>query len=143
MHVLLYLGLEEDFKAWKDGFVKRVFPVLVGEVAMSQLTSGSSCECGGKRKKECCKEKTKLNSEQIITVAERDIAAAAQAALGPPESRHWPPKGRPSAAAGRRGSAAPAKNLKSLFSSQMVNWTMSTSWFYSGIQLSACLSENN
>ena len=44
--------------------MKSVFPVLVGEVAMSQLTSaigaegeGSSCECGGKRKKECCKEK--------------------------------------------------------------------------------------
>ena len=47
-----------------------------------------------------------------VTVAERDTAAAAQAALGPPESRRWPPKGRPSAAAGRRGSAAPAKNFK-------------------------------
>ena len=44
--------------------MKRVFPILVGEVAMSQLTSGSSCECGGKRKKEYCKEKT--NSEQVI-----------------------------------------------------------------------------
>ena len=36
--------------------------------------------------------------DEIITVAERDTAAAAQAAVG-----------RPSAAAGRRGSAAPAK----------------------------------
>ena len=65
----LPVGLEEDFKAWKDGFVKNVFPVLLGEVAMSQLTSAasseeSSCECGGKRKKECCKEKT---SEQVAT----------------------------------------------------------------------------
>lgn len=59
------IGLEEDFKSWKDGFVKNVFPVLLGEVAMmNQLTSassavgeGNSCECGGKRKKECCKEK--------------------------------------------------------------------------------------
>ena len=58
-----------------------------------------------------------------LTVAEKDIAAAAQAALGPPESRCWPPKGRPSAAAGRRGLAAPAKALKSIFSSRMVNWT--------------------
>ena len=56
-------------------------------------------------------------------MAEKDTAAAAQAALGPPESRRWPPKGRPSAAAGRRGSAAPAKNLKSIFGSRMVNWT--------------------
>ena len=56
-------------------------------------------------------------------MAEKDTAAAAQAALGPPESRRWPPKGRPSAAAGRRGSAAPAKILKSLFSLRMVNWT--------------------
>ena len=56
-------------------------------------------------------------------MAEKDTAAAAQAALGPRESRRWPPKGRASAAAGRRGSAAPAKNLKSRFSSQMVNWT--------------------
>ena len=59
----------------------------------------------------------------IITVAEKDTTAAAQAALGPPESRRWPPKGRPSAAVGRRGSAAPAKTLKSIFSSRMVNWT--------------------
>ena len=49
--------------------MKEIFPVLVGEVAMSQLTSGNSvvgegstCECGGKRKKECCKEKA---SEQV------------------------------------------------------------------------------
>ena len=58
----------------------------------------------------------------ITTVAEKDTAAAAQAALGPPESRRWPPKGRASAAAGRRSSAAPAKNLKSRFNSRMVNW---------------------
>ena len=51
----------------------------------------------------------------ITTVAEKDTAAAAQAALGPPESRRWPPKGRQSAAACRRGSAAPAKTLKSIF----------------------------
>ena len=57
------------------------------------------------------------------TVAEKDTAAAAKAALGPPESRRWPPKGRPSAAAGRRGSAAPANYLKSIFGSRMVNWT--------------------
>ena len=67
--LLLSIGLEEDFKAWKDGFVKKVFPVLVGEVAMIQLTlassvmgKDSSCECGGKRKKECCKEKA---SQQV------------------------------------------------------------------------------
>ena len=54
------------------------------------------------------------------TVAERDTAAAAQAALGPPESRHWPPKGCPSAAAGCRGSAAATKTLKSLFSHEWV-----------------------
>ena len=65
-----------------------------------------------------------LGSTPCNTVAERDTAAAAKAALGPPESRRWPPKGRPSAAASRRGSAAPAKILKSLFSSRMVNWTM-------------------
>ena len=59
---------------------------------------------------------TNINSV-IITVAEKDTAAAAQAALGPPESRHWPPKGRASAAAGRRGSAAPAKTFKSLLKS--------------------------
>jgi hypothetical protein len=71
----LFIGLEEDFKAWKDGFMKSVFPVLVGEVAMSQLTSASAsgavgvasnCECGGKRKKECCKEKT--NKQVAIDV---------------------------------------------------------------------------
>ena len=46
-----------------------MFPVLAGEVTLSQLTSASSavgressCECGGKRKKECCKEKV---SEQV------------------------------------------------------------------------------
>ena len=61
--------------------------------------------------------------EHASTVAEKDTAAAAQAALGPPESRCWPPKGRSSAAAGRRGSAAPTKTLKSIFSSRMVNWT--------------------
>ena len=66
---LLSVGVEEDFKAWKDGFVKNVLPVLLGEVAMSELTSassavgeGNSCECGGKRKKECCKEKS---NEQV------------------------------------------------------------------------------
>ena len=74
------VGLEEDFNVWKDGFVKRVFPVLVGEVAMSQLTSvasgavgegTSSCECGGKRKKECCKEKT---NEQVATCMQTHFA---------------------------------------------------------------------
>jgi hypothetical protein len=67
----LFIGLEEDFKAWKDGFVKSVFPVLLGEVAMNQLTlassvvsEGGSCDCGGKRKKECCKKKT---NEQVAT----------------------------------------------------------------------------
>ena len=29
------------------------------------------------------------------TVAEKNTAAAAQAALGPPESHRWPPKGPP------------------------------------------------
>ena len=53
----------------------------------------------------------------ICTVAEKDTAAAAQAALGPPESRRWPPKGHPSAVAGCRSSAAPAKSLKLIFSS--------------------------
>ena len=64
-----------------------------------------------------------ISKYMFCTVAERDTAAAAQAALGPPKSRRWPPKSRPSAAAGRRGWAAPAKTLKSLFSSRMVNWT--------------------
>ena len=48
------------------------------------------------------------------TVAERDTAAVAQAALGPPKSCRWLPKGHPSAAARRRGSAAPHQNFKSL-----------------------------
>ena len=69
----LSVGLEEDFKAWKDGFVKSVFPVLLGEVAMNQLTSSSgstsredSCECGGKRKKDCSKEKLEASNEQVL-----------------------------------------------------------------------------
>ena len=55
-----------------------------------------------------------LIRKQKTTVDEKDTAAAAQAALRPPESRRWPPKGRPSTAAACRGSAAPAKNFKSL-----------------------------
>ena len=48
----MYTGLEEDFKAWKEDFKKTVFPVLLGEVAMDQLTAvggdcqKSSCDCG-------------------------------------------------------------------------------------------------
>ena len=48
----------------------------------------------------------------VFTVAERDTAAVAQAALGPPESRRWPQNGHPSAAAGRRSLAAPHQNFK-------------------------------
>ena len=66
---------------------------------------------GGRKNGE---SKLKLACTEHATVAEKDTATAAQAALGPPESRHWPPKGRASAAAGRRGSAAPAKTFKSL-----------------------------
>ena len=43
------------------------------------------CVCGGGGVGVC----------SIGTVAERNTAAAAQAALGPPKSRRWPPKGRP------------------------------------------------
>lgn len=67
-------GLEGDFKVWKLGFVKAVFPVLLGEVALAQLTSTSnsstgreigSCECGEKRREDCCKEKAEASSEQV------------------------------------------------------------------------------
>ena len=53
----------------------------------------------------------------IITVAERDTAAAAQAAIGRQRAAHrlWL-----AAAAHER----PAETLKSLFSLRMVNWTM-------------------
>ncbi len=66
------LGLEEDFKTWKKGFVKVVFPVLLGEVAMTHLATsshssekGGSCECGGMKKDKCCKEKSKSSSDQV------------------------------------------------------------------------------
>lgn len=46
----LLLGLEEDFRAWKDGFVKQVFPVLKGETEKVELKTsskgcGTSCTC--------------------------------------------------------------------------------------------------
>ena len=53
-------------------------------------------------------------------MAERDTAAAAQATLGPPESRRWPPKGRSSVAPGRRGSAAPTNLFKNRFSTLLL-----------------------
>ena len=54
----------------------------------------------------------------FCTVAEKDTAAAAKAAMGRPKAA----VGRPSAAAGRRGSAAPAKTFENRFSSlQLVN----------------------
>ena len=48
----LSAGLGEDFSAWKSGFVREVFPMLKGEVAVRELekrtpSSGSgACECG-------------------------------------------------------------------------------------------------
>lgn len=48
----LSAGLEEDFSTWKSGFVREVFPMLKGEVAVRELerrtpSSGSgACECG-------------------------------------------------------------------------------------------------
>ncbi len=52
-------GLEEDFKVWLDDFAREVFPVLVGERALQDVTTscgGSSpCECGKKSETDCCK----------------------------------------------------------------------------------------
>lgn len=71
-------GLEEDFKSWKEGFAKDVFPVLLGKVAMTQLTTSSrlpsggsgkpgSCECGGgQRKEDCCKENTEASTTEQV-----------------------------------------------------------------------------
>ena len=47
-----------------------------------------------------CLHYTVLASTYYGTVAEKDTAATAKIVLGPPESRRWPPKGRPSAVAG-------------------------------------------
>ncbi len=30
-YCILPIGIEEDFKVWKDGFIKQVFPMLKGE----------------------------------------------------------------------------------------------------------------
>lgn len=52
-------GIEEDFAAWKAGFVSDIFPVLCGERALTGVCGGSEgrgCECGGGRPdQECCK----------------------------------------------------------------------------------------
>ena len=48
-------------------------------------------------------ENRQFGSKKYSTVAERDIAMAVLA-MGPPESRRWPPKGH-------RGSAAPRQNI--------------------------------
>ena len=54
-NVSLYIGTEEDFKAWKDGLTKQVFPVLWGELSWDQLDAGGvsrgvkatgRCDCG-------------------------------------------------------------------------------------------------
>lgn len=50
------LGIEEDFAAWKAGFVSDIFPVLCGERALTGVCEGRGCECGGGRPdQECCK----------------------------------------------------------------------------------------
>lgn len=73
-YLYVYIGLEKDFKVWKDGLVKNVFPALIGEATMNEITTAmgtdsalseeSSCECRERRKEECCKEKP---SKQVKT----------------------------------------------------------------------------
>ena len=105
--LFLSVGLEEDFNAWKDGFVKNVFPILAGEVALSQPTSASSavggessCECGGKRKKEYCKEKANEQVEEHMKVhkyyrvsssGERGTGGSSPSPLPPPKFPSFPP----------------------------------------------------
>lgn len=65
-------GIEEDFIAWKDGFMRDIFPALCGERPLSSVCSSveccqnpsttgdplqpqESCECGGKSKQDCSK----------------------------------------------------------------------------------------
>lgn len=70
------IGLEEDFNAWKEGFAKAVFPVLLGEVSMTKLISSDgstvkdagSCGCGGQKTKDCCKEKTIASTDQVLNM---------------------------------------------------------------------------
>ena len=63
-----------------------------------------------------------LSRLEVTTVAEKDTAAAAKAAVGRPRAAVGRQKSRPSAAAGRRGSAAPANLFENRFSSlQRVN----------------------
>ena len=61
-HTVLYPGIEEDFVAWKDGFIREVFPALCGERPLGEVARVAgepafpeSCVCGKKSKQECCK----------------------------------------------------------------------------------------
>ena len=62
----LLAGIEEDFTAWKNGFIRDVFPALCGESPLTGLSgvtglggiigvSNDSCECRKKAIQECCK----------------------------------------------------------------------------------------
>ncbi len=73
-------GIEEDFKAWKNGFVRDVFPALRGAVPLTGLTgvSGASggvsaelCGCRKKAKQECCKDQATTTD---ATVQSHDTA---------------------------------------------------------------------
>ena len=66
------IGIEEDFTAWRDGFVKELFPALLGEKPLPVQWKGRcgegegeekrSCECGKKPKQDCCKAAEKKAS---------------------------------------------------------------------------------
>lgn len=46
-------GLEEDFKVWKEGFVRQVFPVLLGEKSIEDIHTP------GKERIHKCENKSK------------------------------------------------------------------------------------
>ncbi|XP_064391426.1 S-adenosyl-L-methionine-dependent tRNA 4-demethylwyosine synthase TYW1-like [Halichondria panicea] len=73
-------GLEEDFKVWLDDFVREVFPVLVGERALQDLTpcdgGHTPCECGGgKSEGNCCKSS---KEEVLYESSSEDEASGAE-----------------------------------------------------------------
>ncbi len=76
-----FVGLEEDFKVWLDDFVREVFPVLVGERALQDLTpcdgGHTPCECGGgKSEGNCCKsskEEVRVVGCCIISIADKSF----------------------------------------------------------------------
>ena len=69
------VDLSEDFKVWKAGFVKELFPVLLGAGQMKPLAAGGVsgdgrscegvCECGKESSGSCSKSADSKDEEEV------------------------------------------------------------------------------